>query len=59
MKSENIKTALVIILCPIALAWAYYSHCNLKAERFNEALGTNYSAVDIMLGIHETARDIR
>lgn len=33
--------------------------CNVTAERYNANLGTNYTAVDIMLGVHNTARDIR
>jgi hypothetical protein len=56
---ENIIVAAVLIICPIALAWSYYTYCDFKAERYNENLGTNYSAVDIMLGVEKTARDSR
>lgn len=59
MRKDDIKVLLVIILCPLALGWCYYTWCSFMAERYNASLGTNYNAVDIMLGVHKTARDFR
>jgi len=58
-RSKDFGILLILILCPLALGWSYYTMCNVTAERYNANLGTNYTAVDIMLGVHNTARDIR
>lgn len=59
MKKDDIKVLLVLIICPLALVWSYYTWCSFTAERYNANLGTSYTAVDIMFGVHKTVRDFR
>jgi hypothetical protein len=53
MRSDDIVIGILIIICPAVIAWSYYSWCGTVADRYNEACGTNYTPMDILMGVHK------
>lgn len=58
-KTAGFVGAICLIIIPIALAYVVYSMAELKAEAYNRNLGTSYTPFDIIMGVHDTARDFR
>lgn len=59
MKMKDITFALLVIASILGICWGSYQFAAFKVERYNENIGTNYTAIDILLGVHKTARDWR
>jgi hypothetical protein len=58
-QTHPITILIIVLACILAIGWGTYRMAEFKAERYNENLGTHYTAIDILLGVHKTARDWR
>lgn len=58
-KYNTLKEITIAVLVAATLAFGTYKFFSFKAERYNATMGTNFTAVDIMLGIHKSVRNYR
>ena len=59
MKNQDVKYLIILVALVLAFGAMIYGYYSFKAGRYNAQLGTDYTALDIMLGLHQTARDWR
>ena len=59
MTKDDIKILIAIAFVIFGLPFSYYKICEFRADRYNQNFGTNFTAIDIMLGLDKQVRDLR